>query len=186
MPTTIDSPLPDPDWRDLRAGRHAALERLYRAHAPTLLRYGRQFARPEAVQDAVHDLFTRIWERRTTLSPDAQPRPYLLFSLRNALIRSGKRAERVTELTERAHARDDAPDAETRIVAEEHAEARQRTLRTALDALSPRERELVELRFHQGLDYDEACEVMGISYQSARNTLVRAFGKLRGRMGTNT
>lgn len=172
---------PDTDWQALRHGEHAALERLYRAHGPTLLRYGRQFATPAAVQDAVQDLFVKLWERRESLTPDVQPRPYLLISLRNALLRVVDRAARVTELA--AAPEDAAPTAEDELVDGELALESSANLSEAIAALAPRERELILLRFQQGVDYDEIVEITGLSYGSARNTVARAIAKLRRHLG---
>lgn len=172
----------DPDWAALRRGERAALERLYRAHAEALLQYGRRFADEAAVEDGVHELFVRLWDRRAGLNPDVRPRPYLLISLRNDLLRHVKR----TRLTEDADGRDlpdAAPSTEAALVAAEEGDERRRALRAAVATLSPREREVVTLRFEQSLDYEEIVEVTGISYQSARNTLARAVAKLRQRVG---
>ena len=171
---------PESDWQALRAGEHAALERLYRSHGPALLRYGRQFAEPAAVQDAVQDLFVRLWERREQLTADVQPRPYLLISLRNALLRTVGKAMRVTELA-------DAPEdysgtAEDDLVEAERALAESSSLAEAIDALAPRERELIVLRFQQGVDYEDIVEITGLTYGSARNTVARALAKLRAHL----
>ena len=169
------------DWRALARDDRGALERLYRAHAPALLRYGGRLADDAAVEDAVHELFVRLWARRATLNPDVRPRPYLLIALRNDLLRDVRRAARVTVLDP---AREDGGEAsaEEGIVSAEAQTAQSAKLRRALATLSPRERELVELRFGQALDYGDIVEATGISYQSARNTLARAIGKLRGRL----
>ena len=169
------------DWRALTRGDRGALERLYRAHAPALLRYGSRLADAAAVEDAVHELFVRLWSRHASLNPEVQPRPYLLISLRNDLLRVVKRAARHTELDP---AREDSGEdsAEAQIVLAEAQTAQSASLQRALATLSPRERELVELRFGQSLEYEAIVEVTGISYQSARNTLARAIGKLRGRL----
>ena len=168
------------DWHALIAGEHAALERLYRAHAPALLRYGRRYAEAPAVEDALHELFVRLWTRHAALNPEARPRPYLLIALRNDLLRHTKRSATVQPLGDQH--RGTTPSIEQHLVAREEQTARSRALRTAIDGLSPRERELVQLRFEQALDYDDIVALTGITYQSARNTLARAIGKLRQRV----
>lgn len=168
---------PDTDWQLLREGDHAALERLYRAHGPALLRYGRQFATPAAVQDAVQDLFVGLWERRERLTPDVNPRPYLLVALRHALYRITAKASRTTELADAPE--DASATVEDDLVDAERSLESSASLAEAIAALAPRERELVMLRYQQGVDYDEIVEITGISYGTARNTLTRAIAKLR-------
>ena len=170
----------DPTWQDLIAGKPGALEALYRAHGEALLRYGRQFAQADAVQDAVHDLFVRLWDKHNSLNPAANPRPYLLISLRNDLLRTIKKSQRTGELSEAPE--DESASMEAELVAEEENQVQAQSLQQAMAQLSSRERELVDLRFAQNLDYDAIVEVTGISYQSARNTLARAIGKLRNHL----
>ena len=171
------------DWAALRRGEREALGRLYRTHAPALLVYGRRFADETAVEDGVHGLFVRLWERRASLTADVRPRPYLLIALRNDLLREVRRARR-TEPPDGHPLADASPSAEDDLAAAEAAAERANGLRAALATLSPRERELVTLRFEQALDYEAIVEVTGISYQSARNTLARAIGKLRRRVAS--
>ena len=180
-----DTPTPpDADWQALRRGERAALERLYRAHAGDLLRYGRAYAGDEAVADALQDLFVRLWERRGVLTESVAVRPYLLIALRNDLLRRNKRAARFVGEREAALPDEGAKSVEDGLVDAERAGEQSRDLAAALATLSERERELVDLRFRQNLDYEAIVEVTGISYQSARNTLARAIKKLRGRLAT--
>jgi len=169
------------NWQSLIEGQHSALKALYQEHGAALLRYGKQFAVQEVVQDAVHDLFVRLWEKHATLNPAANPRPYLLISLRNDLLRANKRAAKTGELSEAPE--DEAPSIESELIDAENETLKSTTLAHAVGQLSERERELIELRFTQNLDYEDIVEVTGISYQSARNTLARAIGKLRKSIG---
>ncbi len=171
----------NPLWQSLIQGEASALEALYREHGEALIRYGKQFAEMDRVKDAVHDLFVRLWEKHATLNPAANPRPYLLIALRNDLLRANKKASKTGELSEAPE--DEAPSIESELVNVELTVAKSATLAAAVGQLSERERELIELRFTQNLDYEDIVEVTGISYQSARNTLARAIGKLRKSLG---
>ncbi len=178
MPTT------DRDWTQLRAGEHAALERLYRAHAPALLRYGRGLAAEAQALDAIQELYVRLWDRRERLPESANPRAYLITSLRHDLVRDLRREAKVTEFAP-GRETDGEESVEFEIIGRERDNEQQRDLQRALNLLSARERELIELRFRQELDYDAISAVTGISYQSARNVLARAIGKLRGALSTS-
>jgi len=167
----------DDNWIALCQGDQQALRRVYETHAPAMLRYGYRFAERSRVEDAVHDLFVRLWERHAQLDPDTKPLPYLLVSLRNALFRSTKRAARTTDLEEANE--DVAPTHEDEIVLAEESSDRSDSLKKALAQLAPRERELIALRYEQGLNYDEIVEITGLTYGAARNTSARAVSKLR-------
>lgn len=52
-------------------------------------------------------------------------------------------------------------------------------LQRAINHLSPRQREVVYLRFFNDLDYAEVAAVMGLSYQATRNQMYLALKALR-------
>ena len=56
---------------------------------------------------------------------------------------------------------------------------RRAAVRTALAALDPRDRELIALKFHAGLDNAELAAVLGVSVSNAGTRLHRALTKLR-------
>jgi RNA polymerase sigma-70 factor (ECF subfamily) len=56
---------------------------------------------------------------------------------------------------------------------------RRAALRSALEALTPRERELVALKFFAGLTNPEVARVIGISETNAGTRLHRVIQKLR-------
>ncbi len=169
-------------WQGLIAGDHGSLAGLYRAHAPDLLRYGKRLADEASVADALHTLFVRLWERHDRLPADAVPRAYLLIALRNELLK-GLRADQRIDDWDDAHAGQEVSIEESIVAAEGDLDQDAR-MQAAMATLSARERELVELRFLQELDYTRIAEVTGISYQSARNVLARALAKLRERLST--
>ena len=56
---------------------------------------------------------------------------------------------------------------------------RRTTVRAALAALTPREREVVALKFHAGLTNTELARVLGVSESNAGTLLHRPIDKLR-------
>jgi RNA polymerase sigma-70 factor (ECF subfamily) len=52
-------------------------------------------------------------------------------------------------------------------------------VRAALADLAPRDREVIALRFHAGLETAEVAEVLGVSRSNAATLLHRAMTKLR-------
>jgi len=60
-----------------------------------------------------------------------------------------------------------------------HTSSRRAAVRVALACIDPRERELVALKFHAGLDNAEIATVLGVSVSNAGTQLHRAMTKLR-------
>jgi RNA polymerase sigma-70 factor (ECF subfamily) len=56
---------------------------------------------------------------------------------------------------------------------------RRAAVRTALTELPARDRELIALKFHAGLDNAEIADVLGVSVTNAGTRLHRALTKLR-------
>jgi len=168
-------------WEQLRSGQKAALEKIYRQHAEVLLRYGYKFSSDEQlVEDCLQELFIELWNNRQGLGQNDAIRRYLFVALRRKIIReAGKR--------NRLQATSDAPDhqfevefaVEDTIVAEEQAQERHEQLKAALNELSPREKEAIYLKYQIGMEYQDICEVMGVTYQSARNFVARGLKNLK-------
>ena len=52
-------------------------------------------------------------------------------------------------------------------------------LLSALKKLSPRQKEVIYLRFNCNMDYEEICEVMNLTYDAARKLVYRAIKVLK-------
>ena len=88
--------------------------------------------------------------------------------MRNAALDELRRRKRIAALADDVGTSDDPDETARRI-----------TVRAALAQLDPRDRELVALRFHGGLDHNEIAGVLGISPTNASTRLHRALTRLR-------
>jgi RNA polymerase sigma factor (sigma-70 family) len=78
-------------WRSFKKGDWDAYSRLYDSYFGLLNNYGYKFTREaELIEDAVHDLFVRLWTSRERLSDPLSVKNYLFKSLRNILLRKMK------------------------------------------------------------------------------------------------
>jgi RNA polymerase sigma factor (sigma-70 family) len=64
-------------------------------------------------------------------------------------------------------------------------ELRQR-IQFAINALTPRQKEIIYLRYFNDLSYDQICELMNINYQSARTQHYNALKVLRSELKNST
>ncbi|MBO9662946.1 ECF-type sigma factor [Dokdonella sp.] len=71
-----------------------------------------------------------------------------------------------------------APDAGLDLLGIDHALRR-------LDAISPRQREIVELRFFGGFEFEEIAEIVGCSLRTAKRDWERARAFLHAQLGEN-
>jgi len=169
-------------WDQLRAGQKSALQSIYEQEFDYLFNYGRKvFSKTELVEDAIHDLFVELWQRHSNLGPNDSIRKYLTVSLRRKIIATLKK-ESKTEVTETF---DQIPfEAELSIeeilISQELSEEQALRLKAAFEKLTPKQKEILYLRFYQGLDYEQIAEILDMKYQSLRNAVSRAIKNLRG------
>jgi RNA polymerase sigma factor (sigma-70 family) len=127
-----------------------------------------------AAEDVTASAFERAYRKqRTYQSARGSERAWLFGIARNAALDELRRRKRSAALTTEPEADLAAPEDAADLA------LRRAALRTALAALPPRERELIALKFHAGLDNAELAAVLGVSVSNAGTMLHRAVTKLR-------
>ncbi|RRA97650.1 RNA polymerase sigma factor [Larkinella rosea] len=176
-------------WNAFREGSESAFAALYSTYYRYLMNYGRRFGATDATtEDAIHDLFIELWNYRQTLSQPQSVQAYLLKSFRNRLVTQlAERQRRFADVDveEQFGLLSPEPSAEEQLVADGLNREQHEQVQGAFTTLSPRQREVLYLRYFTDLSYDEICAVMGITYQTARTQLYQALTALRKRLQTN-
>jgi RNA polymerase sigma-70 factor, ECF subfamily len=163
IPTRTSSPA-----LDFEALYRAARDDVY-AYVATLLRDR------AAAEDVTAAAFERAYRKqRTYKARRGSERAWLFGIARNAALDELRRRKRSAALTA------DPADVDA-TAPEDAAEAalRRAAVRVALARIEPRERELIALKFHAGLDNAEIAAVLGVSVSNAGTQLHRAMTKLR-------
>jgi RNA polymerase sigma-70 factor, ECF subfamily len=124
-----------------------------------------------AAEDVTALAFERAFRRRSRFDARrGSARSWLFGIARNAALDELRRRKRTATLaTDPPAAGDDDIDLALRRAA----------VRTALAELPARDRELIALKFHAGLDNAELAAVLGVSVSNAGTRLHRALTKLR-------
>jgi RNA polymerase sigma-70 factor, ECF subfamily len=153
----------------------AAFESLYRSSRDDLYSYVAGLLRDRsAAEDVTAAAFERAYRKRRAYDPRRGSRRAWLFGIaRNAALDELRRRRRHAELAAEipGPAEPAAHAAETSL--------RRAALRSALAGLSPRERELIALKFFAGLGNAEIAQVIGVSETNAGTRLHRTIEKLR-------
>lgn len=150
-----------------------AFEALYRSSRDDVYAYVAGLLRDRgAAEEVTAVAFERAYRKRARFDPRrGSGRAWLFGIARNAALDELRRRKRHAELATDpidVDARDDPERHETRLL-----------LTAALAELSPRERELVALKFFAGLSNAEIGAVVGISESNAGTRLHRVVEKLR-------
>ena len=153
-----------------------SFDALYRDSARDLYAYVRTLLGDDATAEDVTALaFERAYRRRSSFDARRGSQRGWLFGIaRNAALDELRRRKRSAPLV------GDLPD-EAAVAPDEEADlaVRRTTVRAAVAQLSPRDRELVALKFHGGLTNAELAAVLGTSETNAGTRVHRAVMKLR-------
>ncbi|TML83785.1 MAG: sigma-70 family RNA polymerase sigma factor, partial [Actinobacteria bacterium] len=149
-------------------------EALYRRTLPRIYAYTASVLRDRsAAEEVTAQVYERAYRKRRSYRPRRGTVDAWLFGIaRNAALDELRRRKRVSPLVcepGAGYARTDE---------EAEGALRRATVRAALTTLSPRERELIALKFHAGLSNTDLGRVLGVSESNAGTLLHRAISKL--------
>lgn len=162
--------------REIDSDIDSEFEELYRSSRDDVYSYVAGLLRDRsAAEDVTAAAFERAYRKRSRFDARRGTRRAWLFGIaRNAALDELRRRKR------RAALEVDPEDAAAVSPGEQAEDAvRRETVRAALGRLSPRERELVGLKFAGGLSNEEIARVVGISASNVGTRLHRTLEKLR-------
>ncbi|MEL6389759.1 MAG: sigma-70 family RNA polymerase sigma factor [Bacteroidota bacterium] len=176
-------------WEEMKSGNEDAFQQIYQEQVKYLYQYGMCITPSQSVvEDCLHDLFVEIWTKRSKLGPTDSIKNYLAGSLRRRIVKQLKSTQKYVPMSgdESSYQTDLNPSIEDQIVHDEQVKERATDLDKAYQSLTTRQREIIYLRYHQGLSYEQISEQLGIQYQSLRNLLSGAIKGMRLAMSSIT
>ncbi|MEN7547736.1 sigma-70 family RNA polymerase sigma factor [Rapidithrix thailandica] len=177
--------LPDQTiWNSLKNGNKEAYLQIYKSHYELLYSYGLKLSNDqELTRDCIHEIFVNLWEQRAKLNDVLHIKAYLLKYLRRLIFHKLKKKNRQTSidsLQQESFQITFSP--EDLLIQQDITKENQQKIMEALSHLSPRQKEIIYLKFYDELSYQEIQDIMSLSYQSVRNTLHKALTSLRKRL----
>lgn len=179
-------------FRSIADGDDAAIAALYRLYHTRLFTYGGKIVGldfEEEIKDVIQEFFLWLAQNFTKAANIAEPEAYLFQSIRrNLLSRLGNQAEsraahdRFIQRTEPLQDQATISPEELLIQGEESHD-RQELLQRELDKLPAYQKEVLFLRYYEGLSYKEISSIMAVSDQVARNYAQRALQRLKQQLG---
>jgi RNA polymerase sigma factor (sigma-70 family) len=133
----------------------------------------------ESVKDCIQELFFRIWKNKIDLSAIENPKAYLVKGLRYQIINLLELKNNSVKKTEVEESlfMDFSP--EDYYIQDQQESLTRKKVLEAINKLSPKQKEILYLRFFEDLEYDEISRIMKIKIQSVKNNLQRAYSPLR-------
>lgn len=170
-------------WLSLKKGDKEAYALLYQTYFARLYNYGFKFTKDKLlIEDAIQDLFVKLWQHRESLGTPASVTNYLYKSLRsilfNKLTRGDSAFRHPADLEE--YYFEVVPSPEADFIQSHLASDRKEQLTKALAALTPRQREAIFLKFYEGLAYEEVADIMAVNVKAVYKIVARALVELKG------
>jgi RNA polymerase sigma-70 factor (ECF subfamily) len=183
----VDRAVEDRDWwlavHD--HGDQRAFEQLYLRYCTPLARFVLRhtpLATEDAAKDVVHETFARLWLARADIDITGTVRAYLYRAVRNRALTTRRGDGRAERHAARLAALGEVVAMGARPLdpgqALEHRE-RAIAIGAALDQLSPRRRQVAEMRWMDQLGPGEIAEILGISSTTVSNLLTSARNSVK-------
>jgi len=175
-------------WARFKDGDNDALSLLYSEFAHELYSYGLKVVNDEhLVKDCIQEVFIQLINKRQSLVVTSKLHVYLFKSLRNKIIeelRSKKRKQDIINLIDG----DDLlfeNNAEQKIIDSEKDKSIKSRIDSLLAQLPSRQKEIIYLKYTEGLNYDDIAELLQIDKASARTLLYRTLKTIKEQLSNN-
>lgn len=168
-------------WKAFKKGSRVAFAQLYNLYIEDLLSYGyRVTSDRQLIRDSIQDLFLHLWQTRLNISDTNSIRFYLYRSLRNRIVRNIEKINHTNIDTANLFENIiGALSVEDELIESEQLSEQLIKLKRAIQQLSTRQQEIIQLRYYHDFTFDEIAKMMQINNQSVRNLLHRAITELR-------
>ena len=173
-------------WARFRMGNRDAFGEIYEAFIDSLFAYGCKMTRDrELVKDCIQDIFIDLQRMNPNLHHPEYIEFYLFKSLRNSILHRFKENKKTDSLPIQEMAvfglqfnieQDDFDPEWDRLRIEK--------LKTILQTLDTRKRELLFLKFSTGLNYSEIGQLLEMNPDTVKKQVYRTLDHLRNKFGS--
>lgn len=171
-------------WKDFKMGSKRAYLAIYQKYAPALYNYSRHICQDkELVKDCIQEVFIKIWVDKEKLGDVNNIKFYLFQCLRRRLIAEIS-SQKKTHKNNLLHNSDFEVvcSHEYCLIREQTTIEEQENILKAINTLSKRQKEIIFLKFYNGLSYKEVAVIMGLNIDSTYNVMTKAIGILKKKL----
>ncbi|PAU93111.1 hypothetical protein CK503_13155 [Aliifodinibius salipaludis] len=177
-----DNLSPEELWKKLCQGNKKALAALFDDYFDALYSYGyRLTPNTDLVRDSIQEVFYNLWKYRKNIDQPDSVEAYLFISLRRQLFQKKKKMKRREDVNKKYFSEEF--DALLNYQVWQHAldlqEEENEDLKEAVTELTPRQREVIYLKYFEGLSTKELADILQIRAQSIYNLVHDALENLR-------
>jgi RNA polymerase sigma factor (sigma-70 family) len=168
-------------WLAFVAGEMDVYAQIDTLYAKNMYAYGLHFVSEcEMVEDAIHDVFIKMYSNRTKLSSVRNIRLYLFVSLKNTLLNafSSRKETFQLDLIDPLLAKTDN-NAEKQLIKKEQSERVQQFIAKLETILTARQKQALYLKYVEQTSYKDIAQILEIQPQSAKNIIQDTLKKIR-------
>jgi RNA polymerase sigma factor (sigma-70 family) len=170
----------------IRSGDYAAFTLIYNKYIRQLTQYGLKFI-PDlpAVEDCLHDVFVWVWTNRQKLDIHYSVKSYLFKSVRTSILHVLEKQNRLQSLQtgdEHAYPFELQLTPEALVLDNENRRLVRQQIEQVLLALTPKQKEVIYLRYYEGLNFEDIAQNMNLSVKACYKLMGRAIATLRENM----
>lgn len=166
-------------WNAFRLGDKCAFAEIYKLYFDSLYSYGKKFAVDQTqVEDAIQELFIRLWRTRERLSPVDNIKFYLFHSLRRDIRRINEKEKAVEKIDFEAFLITHNHPADEYSSTDNDIELTMKLV-SVLKNLPKRQLEAIMLRYYENFSITEIAAIMDVTEKTVRNTLHNSLTLLR-------
>lgn len=165
-------------WAEVSRGNKKAYSELYRYLYRKLYNYGAKFTEKHVIlEDAIQETLLLVWNNRAIIRTLTYAETYFYSTFRNILL---QRLQQYEVQTDKIVAATDLEfNIEQIIIRNEHDLELKRRLEDSIKGLTSRQREVIYLRFYEGLSYEKVGAVLGITTKATYKIVARALERLK-------
>ena len=173
-------------WDDFKNDTEHALSYIYHQNVDFLFFYGKKFTPEEdLILDTIQDLFYDLIKYRKNLGETDNIRLYLLKSFRRKLFRGIENKRKLVKLGDLNLEPEIIFSVEEEFITDEEQSRKIKFIRQGLQELNAKQREVIYYKFTLGYDYNQICDIMSITYDSARQLVSRSINSLKHYLSGN-
>lgn len=169
-------------WNEIKKGNADALSTLFYRFYEDLFFYGEKLtSNKDRIADTIQDIFVKLWESRANNSDVSFVKAYIFKVFRNKLLKKKSKLIICSLISNDFNYSDKKLiiSCEDLIIGKEIKSEVKTSINTILKKLTPRQREIIYLKFYCDFSNTEISNTLSIEKQSVSNMLYRIFKSIR-------
>jgi RNA polymerase sigma factor (sigma-70 family) len=168
-------------WDAFRFGDESSLKVIFEQYYTPLFNYGHKFSMDDhLIEDTLQDLFVKLWKNRDNIKETESVKNYMYKSFRRVILRKLDAEQRKHSFLVLDEGHEWGHD--EKIISRERLEKIRQNLSVALGKMTPRQREIIHLRYYEEMEYNEIAALMELSVSSTYKLLYKAIDTLKNHL----